>query len=241
MWDSGRDLAIWETIAQEAHARHSRTKSTYVRLLSGVEEYGHRFIANKAAGTRRVLEIGVGGGEHLVYRLPAAGTERYVGLDICPAYAEICRAKFGIEVVVADAAKLPFDDSSFDCVIAMAILEHVHDLESVLSEVNRVLEPGGRLLALVPTNGSVAVGLFKMLITYPTMRFRGIRRPDLVWNYLNVNSFKRVRSLLIQRFPSLREAAIPTRLLPWWLSPVWAFVCTNPKAWPPKWIPGESA
>lgn len=230
MWDSGRDLAIWETIAQEAHSRHSRQRnSTYVKLLSGVEAHGHRFIAGKAAGARRVLEIGVGGGEHLVYRDPSAGTERYVGLDISPAYAEICRKKFGIEVVIADAAKLPFDDNSFDCVIAVAILEHVQDLEAVLSEVERVLEPGGRFLALIPTNGGFAVGAFKAIVTYPTMRLRGIRRPDLIWNHLNVNNFKRVQSLLMQRFPALTQSAVPLRFLPWWMSPLWAFVCSRSK------------
>ncbi|MBN9035734.1 MAG: class I SAM-dependent methyltransferase [Rhizobiales bacterium] len=225
MWDAVRDLEIWETIAQEAHARHSRQTGTYVRLLTNVEDYAHRLIADSARGTRRVLEIGIGGGEHLVYRHPDTGTERYVGLDLSPEYAEICRQKFGVEVVCADAADMPFENASFDCVLANSILEHVEQLDRVLDEVERVLAPGGRFLVIVPTNGSLAVGTFKTLMTYPTMRRRGIKRPDLVWNHLNVNNFKRVQSQVLRRFPTARQVAVPVRLLPWQLSPLWAFLC----------------
>lgn len=227
MWDHRRDLRIWEEIAQEAHSRHSRQPGLYVGLLTDVERYAHRLVAEKARGAKRVLEIGVGGGEHLVYRDPEAGSERYVGLDLSPAYAEICRKKFGIEVACADAAEMPFEDGSFDCVIAVSILEHVGDLENVLAEVERVLEPGGRFLAVVPTNGSLAVGGFKALMTYPTMRRRGIRRPDLVWNHLNVNGFKRVQSLLLQHFPAAEQVASPVSWLPWWLSPMWVFLAVK--------------
>lgn len=227
MWDAARDLSTWETIAEEAHARHSRETGTYVRLLTNVEHYAHRLIADNARGSKRVLEIGVGGGEHLVYRHPDTGTERYVGLDLSPEYAEICRQKFGIQVEVANAASMPFPDAAFDCVLAISILEHVEQLEQVLSEVERVLEPGGQFLVIIPTNGSLAVGAFKALVTYPTMRRRGISRPDLIWNHLNVNNFKRVQSQILRRFPDARQIAVPMALMPWQLSPLWAFLCRN--------------
>lgn len=225
MWDHASDFAAWEKIAQEVHARHSRRGDFYTRSLTGIEHYAHKLVADKASGSRRVLEIGIGGGEHLVYRSPTTGMERYVGLDLSPTYAKICRDKFGVEVICADAADMPFADNAFDCVIAMAILEHVQDLERVLAEVERILEPGGRFLALIPTNGSLPVAAFKALVTYPTMRRRGIARPDLVWNDLNVNSFKRVESLVLQRFDHVEQISVPMRLLPWWLSPLWTFAC----------------
>ncbi|MBO6719065.1 MAG: class I SAM-dependent methyltransferase [Rhizobiaceae bacterium] len=227
MWNSERDLQLWEEIAQEAHSRHSRKSGLYVGLLTDVERHAHQLIADKARGSKRVLEIGIGGGEHLVFRHSDTGTERYVGLDLSPVYAEICERKFGVKVVVADAGRMPFEDAAFDCVIAVAILEHVENLATVLAEIERVLEPGGRFLAAIPTNGSLAVGAFKAVMTYPTMRRRGIRRPDLVWHHLNVNCFKRVRSLLLQRFPATAQVAVPFRWLPWRLSPLWALLATK--------------
>ncbi|HUU23274.1 MAG TPA: class I SAM-dependent methyltransferase [Phycisphaerae bacterium] len=56
---------------------------------------------------------------------------------------------FSFEVI--DAQSIPFDDSSFDAVIANHMLYHVVDLDAALGEIRRVLVPGGRLFAA--TNG----------------------------------------------------------------------------------------
>ena len=51
---------------------------------------------------------------------------------------------------VADATRLPFDDSSFGTVYAGEIIEHVPDVRGALAEWNRVLEPGGTLILTTP-------------------------------------------------------------------------------------------
>ncbi|MFD9734735.1 class I SAM-dependent methyltransferase [Umezawaea sp. NPDC059074] len=47
--------------------------------------------------------------------------------------------------LVADAAALPFDDDSFDLVVAYNVLMDVDDVEAAVGEAARVLMPGGRL------------------------------------------------------------------------------------------------
>jgi SAM-dependent methyltransferase len=49
-----------------------------------------------------------------------------------------------------DVTKLPFPDGSFDHIIASEILEHIPDDSAALTELTRVLRPGGRLAATVP-------------------------------------------------------------------------------------------
>jgi SAM-dependent methyltransferase len=228
MWDFAKDMRLWNQIALEAHARHSRDdNSTYVRALSVVEAEAHRHVAKLTAAHKRVMELGVGGGEHLAFAPDTKKHEFYAGVDISFPFAEICRRKFDISVTVADIAALPFSAASFDCAIAMHLLEHVEALDRALGEISRVLEPGGTLYAVVPTNGSIVVGLFKIAMTYPTMRARGIARPDLVWNYLNVNPFRRIQALLHSHFDVIKETSLPIAGLPWHLSPLWMFRCVR--------------
>jgi SAM-dependent methyltransferase len=52
---------------------------------------------------------------------------------------------------VTDAAALPFGDGSFDVVVANHMLYHVTDLDRAVTELRRVVAPGGRLVAA--TNG----------------------------------------------------------------------------------------
>ncbi|MDT5216081.1 MAG: hypothetical protein QOK18_4320 [Mycobacterium sp.] len=54
------------------------------------------------------------------------------------------------EAVKGDALDLPYEDGSFDCVIASEILEHVPEDDRAIEELVRVLRPGGRLAVTVP-------------------------------------------------------------------------------------------
>ncbi|MDF1671614.1 MAG: class I SAM-dependent methyltransferase [Roseovarius sp.] len=52
--------------------------------------------------------------------------------------------------VICDGADLPFPDNHFDCVVAMAVLEHVLEPEVVVAQMHRVLKPGGMVVADTP-------------------------------------------------------------------------------------------
>lgn len=52
--------------------------------------------------------------------------------------------------VQTDAQAMPFGDRSFDAAICSEVLEHVPDPRAVLTEILRVLKPGGRLIGCVP-------------------------------------------------------------------------------------------
>jgi SAM-dependent methyltransferase len=57
--------------------------------------------------------------------------------------------------IVADLHDLPVEDESFDFVLCTEVLEHVADPARVLSELHRVLRPGGGLLLSVPFVGEL--------------------------------------------------------------------------------------
>jgi SAM-dependent methyltransferase len=64
--------------------------------------------------------------------------------------SEISGQSFG-GVLRGDATRLPFADNTFDCVVTSEVLEHIQDDVSAISELTRVLKPGGRIGVTVPT------------------------------------------------------------------------------------------
>lgn len=117
------------------------------------------FLELVPAPGRRTLDLGCGEGR-LSRDLKALGHD-VVGVDASPAMVEAAReADPSLELHVADAAALPFDDASFDLVVAFMSLQDVSDLDGAVRESARVLEPDGRLcLAIVhPLNSA---GLFE--------------------------------------------------------------------------------
>ncbi|AGI47975.1 Methylase involved in ubiquinone/menaquinone biosynthesis [Thermoplasmatales archaeon BRNA1] len=95
----------------------------------------------------RVLDAGCGNGKTSASLIQDGC--RVTGFDFSPRAVAACRELFGDrgEFVTADVRDLPFGDSSFDCVVAVHILEHVpaEDIPKAVSELLRVLVPGGRI------------------------------------------------------------------------------------------------
>jgi SAM-dependent methyltransferase len=91
-------------------------------------------------GKPRVLNVGAGG--PLAARVSRLRHARVVHVDVDPARAPD---------VVADVQDLGcFPDASFDAVLLLEVLEHVPAPDAALSEVHRVLAPGGRVLLSTP-------------------------------------------------------------------------------------------
>ena len=75
---------------------------------------------------------------------------RVVGVDPTPRQIEVAEDRGGgVDYHVAPADALPFDDASFDAVLACLVFEHIDNLEGAIVEVARVLKPGGTFLFLL--------------------------------------------------------------------------------------------
>lgn len=104
----------------------------------------------------KILDIGAGAAGKSVYYL-TRGASHVTAVDILPDYkseAEAFANRLGVgekfTYAVGDAAKLPFDDASFDAVIMNDAFEHVKEPEKVLCEVERVLCNKGRVYINFP-------------------------------------------------------------------------------------------
>jgi fatty-acid O-methyltransferase len=107
--------------------------------------------ATQAGGIagKRVLEVGCGRGGGASYLTRALRPESYVGLDLNKSGIEFCRRPHqlpGLQFVHGHAEELPFPDESFDAVINVESSHCYPHFDRFLSEVARVLRPGGAFL-----------------------------------------------------------------------------------------------
>jgi O-antigen chain-terminating methyltransferase len=134
------------------------------RFLEAPAEAGERAIEipwalSRLGGAERVLDLGTANAEPAyLAALLAAAPPKLVGADL--AEAEVP----GLETVVADVRRLPFEDGAFDLVLCVSTLEHVGrdnrvygvdaaregGIDEALEELRRVLERRGRLVVTVP-------------------------------------------------------------------------------------------
>ena len=93
---------------------------------------------------RDVLEVGCGTGR-LLARI-AGFARRAVGVDLSAGMLAHARAR-GLDVVQASATALPIATASVDVACSFKVLAHVPDVRGALSEMARVVRPGGWVLA----------------------------------------------------------------------------------------------
>jgi ubiquinone/menaquinone biosynthesis C-methylase UbiE len=125
----------------------------YDRFMAGTEEagLGERRHALLAGADGRVLELGAGTGVNIRHYPP--GVREVVFTEPEEPMARRLEQKLAASghagsVVRAPAEQLPFDDDSFDTAVCTLVLCTVRDPERALSEIERVLRPGGMLLFL---------------------------------------------------------------------------------------------
>jgi SAM-dependent methyltransferase len=131
---------LWERLPDELHPPELELRT---RLLTAEVRDGDR-----------VLDLGCGTG---TFTQIAADSGAGVAIGVEVAEAAIARARAqhpALEFRLAPIeGPLPLADASFDLVWASEVIEHVADTAVWLSEVRRVLAPGGRLLLTTPAHG----------------------------------------------------------------------------------------
>jgi SAM-dependent methyltransferase len=118
-----------------------------------------RFLLGEVRPGDRALDLGSGAGEFTA-ALADAGAA-VVGVDVAEAALSRARAahpELDFRRASIDGP-LPFPDGAFDLVWSSEVIEHVADTARWLSEVRRVLSPGGRLLLTTPSHGRLRVAL----------------------------------------------------------------------------------
>jgi SAM-dependent methyltransferase len=110
----------------------------------------HRFIGTQQ--NQCSLDAGCGRGTYTRHLLKYS--KQVFALDYSADHIDALQRRSGhldqLSLHVGSADKLPFGNEQFDLVTHCEVLEHIHDDQKVVSELYRVLQPGGRLVLSVP-------------------------------------------------------------------------------------------
>lgn len=171
----------------------------------------------EAFAGRRVLDIGSGNG-YVLSKYAVAGA-RVQGVDLTRTAIQLCRERFALarlrgDFLVGNAERLPFRDEAFDCVCSMGVLHHTPNTERAVSEVFRVLRPGGRVILMFYHRNSL-----QYRVKFPLMRLlkgtpiqQSINEVDGVGNPRgDVYS----RSELARMLSEFRDLELSAGVLPW--------------------------
>ncbi|HJS93587.1 MAG TPA: class I SAM-dependent methyltransferase [Solirubrobacteraceae bacterium] len=117
------------------------------------------FLRGSVRAGDRALDLGSGAGDFTA-ALAEAGAVA-IGVEVAENALARARARHPDHDfrLVPLEGPLPFEDGSFELVWASEVIEHVTDTARWLSEVRRVLVPGGRLLVTTPSHGRLRVAL----------------------------------------------------------------------------------
>lgn len=210
--------------------------------MDPIVEYEHRVRSRMvvfmvdAKPNELILDVGCGNARDLI-QIAKKGA-RCIGIDLSPKMIQEARKellKHGISNVrleIGDATELVFPDKMFDKVYASEVLEHISNYARAISEMARVLRPGGYLVVTTPNRRSL-YGFDRYVIGEKLIR-RKSRHPYDAWktfdeltsalddNGLKINSFSGVcympGSIISYRLPKIMKkllVIVVGKLEPW--------------------------
>jgi demethylmenaquinone methyltransferase/2-methoxy-6-polyprenyl-1,4-benzoquinol methylase len=180
------------------------------RFLSlGIDIYWRKLMVNrlKAIKPKTILDIATGTAD-VAIAMRKIGPEKIVGLDLSEGMLEIGREKVSkkglgnlIQLVKGDSEHLPYSENAFEAVTVAFGVRNFENLLKGLSEMNRVLKPGGKVVILEFSRPRIFP--VKQLYDFYFRYFcpwwgRMISKDDSAYRYLyeSVNAFPEGESFL---------------------------------------------
>jgi demethylmenaquinone methyltransferase/2-methoxy-6-polyprenyl-1,4-benzoquinol methylase len=144
---------------------------------------------------KRILDVATGTGDFAITSYEILKPEKITGIDISDGMLEIGRKKIAkaglensIELISGDSEAILFDDNSFDAITVAFGVRNFENLETGLSEMKRVLKPGGKLIVLECTKPSLPVvkQLYNFYMKFVTPKVgKIIAKNNEAYQYLN--------------------------------------------------------
>lgn len=176
-----------------------------------IERFNHSYPLRVLPDSVRfkTLEIGAGIGAHLAFE--DLKRQDYHCIELRENMAEAITKRFaGVTATVGDCQEnLPYEDNSFDRVIAVHVLEHLPNLPGCVSEVRRILKPGGLFSVVLPCDPGFAYGLARKISAERIFRKRYKQSYKWFIEREHINSPAEILSLLDEGFNEIHRSFFP--------------------------------
>jgi ubiquinone/menaquinone biosynthesis C-methylase UbiE len=152
------------------------------------EHFDDQLAPEDLAGLK-VLDLGCGYGGRTIYYAKDCHARQVTGVEINPEMVSRCQqladqfACLNADFALAYAEDLPFPDGLFDAVVSYDVLEHVTDPFRSMTEIARVLAPGGRAWLVFPTYLGARSSHLDYLTLVPALH--RIFRPEVLISVAN--------------------------------------------------------
>ena len=107
---------------------------------------------------KQILDIATGTGD-LAMMMASLNPDKIIGLDISKGMLDVGKEKIAkanlsnkINMIVGDSENMPFDDNTFDAITVSFGVRNFENLDKGLTEILRVLKPGGKFVVLETSN-----------------------------------------------------------------------------------------
>jgi ubiquinone/menaquinone biosynthesis C-methylase UbiE len=159
----GELVSFWDTSSEY----YAATQAANAEIGDSDHATHRRVVGALPQPSRLVLDLGCGTAEASQLVQSARPEAEYVGVDVSISALHLARSLGRPGTFIrASGDRLPFADATFDGVISFFALEHLTTPESVLTEMVRVLAPGGTLILL-------SVSYDRPFGVVPSQRFGG--------------------------------------------------------------------
>ncbi len=189
----GEVREFWNQLSCDTQvASSTKFSRDYFEEIESFRYYDQPFIHAFAQFTRyrgkRILEVGFGAGTDFIQWLRAGA--RASRLDLTPEALENLKRRIEVyqlpgpeQVMVADAENLPFESGSFDLGYSFGVLHHSPDTEKAISELVRVVRPGGDVKIMLYNRRSIYV--FNQWIKFGLLRGKPWQSlKSILWNHI---------------------------------------------------------
>ena len=167
--------SFWEQhVNNEYYTREERGTEDYFAEIER-RRYAYHYhlpelferIASRGTADKRLLEIGSGIGIDTL-QLAKLGFREVVAVDLTESAIEIATqraAREGLSNVrfgIGNAEELDFEDGFFDAVYSFGVIHHTPDMARAVSEIHRVLKPGGRAYIMIYHSRSLVAAIHQI-------------------------------------------------------------------------------